>query len=116
MGKPQRSPRIERSRQRCAGGRHMVDAALAGLDQGELVTIPPRFDGDEWNRFEAARRALPAVRQFRSGAPIPGRRTYSAAGVMQARCIRTLLGRSTRRALSNLTESQCQKRNRRSKS
>ncbi len=36
----------------------MVDAALAGLDQGERVTIPPLHDGEEWNRFEAARRAL----------------------------------------------------------
>jgi short-subunit dehydrogenase len=36
----------------------MVDAALVGLDQGELVTIPPLQDGDEWTRFEAARRAI----------------------------------------------------------
>lgn len=36
----------------------MVDAALAGLDQGELVTLPSLHDGDEWTRFEAARRAL----------------------------------------------------------
>ena len=35
-----------------------VDAALAGLDQGELVTIPGLQDGDEWLRFETARRAL----------------------------------------------------------
>jgi uncharacterized protein len=36
----------------------MVDAALIGLDQGELVTIPSLQDGDEWVRFEAARRAI----------------------------------------------------------
>jgi hypothetical protein len=36
----------------------MVDAALVGLDQGELVTIPGLHDGDEWTRFEAARRAI----------------------------------------------------------
>jgi hypothetical protein len=36
----------------------MVDAALAGLEQGEQVTIPPLQDGAEWTRFEAARRAL----------------------------------------------------------
>jgi short-subunit dehydrogenase len=36
----------------------MVDAALAGLDQGELVTIPGLQDGEEWTRFEAARRAM----------------------------------------------------------
>src|SRR5258708_2290292 len=36
----------------------MVDAALAGLDQGEIVTIPSLPDQDEWDRFEAARRAM----------------------------------------------------------
>ena len=36
----------------------MVDAALVGLDEGELVTIPGLQDGDEWTRFEAARRAI----------------------------------------------------------
>ncbi|PSH66841.1 SDR family NAD(P)-dependent oxidoreductase [Phyllobacterium sophorae] len=36
----------------------MVDAALAGLDQGELVTIPSLPDIDDWNAFENARQAL----------------------------------------------------------
>ena len=36
----------------------MVDAALAGLDQGELVTIPSLQDAGEWTRWEAARRTL----------------------------------------------------------
>ena len=36
----------------------MVDAALVGLDQGELVTIPGLHDGDEWTHLEAARRAI----------------------------------------------------------
>jgi short-subunit dehydrogenase len=36
----------------------MVDAALTGLDQGELVTIPALPDKAEWDRFEAARRAM----------------------------------------------------------
>jgi short-subunit dehydrogenase len=36
----------------------MVDAALAGLDQGEIVTIPSLPDKAEWDRFEAARRAM----------------------------------------------------------
>src|SRR6202035_2864795 len=31
---------------------HMVDAALAGLDQGELVTIPSLPDMADWSRFE----------------------------------------------------------------
>ena len=36
----------------------MVDAALAGLDQGELVTIPSLPDAADWKRFEDARAAL----------------------------------------------------------
>ena len=36
----------------------MVDAALTGLDQGEVVTIPALPDKAEWDRFEAARRAM----------------------------------------------------------
>ncbi|HYE39401.1 MAG TPA: SDR family oxidoreductase [Ramlibacter sp.] len=36
----------------------MVDAALAGLDLGELVTIPSLPDAADWERFEAAREAL----------------------------------------------------------
>jgi hypothetical protein len=47
----------------------MVDAALAGLDQGERVTIPPLQDGDEWTRFEAARRAI--SQHFGHAAPPP---------------------------------------------
>jgi len=51
----------------------MVDAALAGLDQGELVTIPGLHNGDEWTRFEAARRAL--SQQFGNSVPAPRYRT-----------------------------------------
>jgi len=36
----------------------MVDAALVGLDRGELVTIPSLPDAADWERFEAARRAM----------------------------------------------------------
>ncbi len=36
----------------------MVDAALAGLDQGEIVTIPSLPDKAEWDGYEAARRAM----------------------------------------------------------
>ena len=36
----------------------MVDAALAGFDQGETSTIPALKDVELWNAFEAARRAL----------------------------------------------------------
>ncbi len=36
----------------------MVDAALAGLDQGELVTIPALPDVADWDGFETARKIL----------------------------------------------------------
>jgi hypothetical protein len=48
---------------------NMVDAALVGLDQGELVTIPSLHDGEEWIRFEAARRALSQL--FGNAVPAP---------------------------------------------
>ncbi len=47
----------------------MVDAALVGLDQGELVTLPSLQDGDEWLRFEAQRRAI--SKQFGNSTPAP---------------------------------------------
>jgi short-subunit dehydrogenase len=47
----------------------MVDAALVGLDQGELVTIPSLHSGDEWTCFEAARRAM--LPQFGTSVPAP---------------------------------------------
>jgi uncharacterized protein len=37
---------------------NMVDAALAGFDQGETVTIPSLPDKAEWDAFDAARRAM----------------------------------------------------------
>jgi uncharacterized protein len=36
----------------------MVDAALAGLDYGELVTIPSLPDAADWQAYEAARQKL----------------------------------------------------------
>jgi short-subunit dehydrogenase len=36
----------------------MVDASLAGLDKGELVTIPSLPDAADWEKFNAARVAL----------------------------------------------------------
>ena len=55
----------------------MVDAALVGLDQGELVTIPGLHDGDEWTRFEAARRAI--SKQFGNSMPAPRYRVGASA-------------------------------------
>jgi short-subunit dehydrogenase len=36
----------------------MVDAALAGFDQGEFATIPALEDGAKWDAYDAARRAM----------------------------------------------------------
>lgn len=36
----------------------LVDAALAGLDQGEFVTIPALADAEQWQTYEAARQAM----------------------------------------------------------
>jgi hypothetical protein len=36
----------------------MVDAALAGLDQGEIVTIPSLADEADWDKYDAGRRAM----------------------------------------------------------
>jgi short-subunit dehydrogenase len=36
----------------------MVDAALAGFDANEVVTIPPLQDGADWERFESSRLAF----------------------------------------------------------
>jgi len=55
----------------------MVDAALAGLDQGELVTLPSLQDPDEWTRFEAARRALSL--RFGNSQPAPRFRRPASA-------------------------------------
>jgi short-subunit dehydrogenase len=49
---------------------HMVDAALAGLDQGEVVTIPSLPDKAEWDGFDAARRAMSS----RLSSAVPARR------------------------------------------
>lgn len=47
----------------------MVDAALVGLDQGEIVTIPPLHNGDDWLTYEASRKAL--SERFRNAQPGP---------------------------------------------
>lgn len=39
-------------------GDDLVDAALAGFDQGELVTIPSLPDAADWDAYEAARQKL----------------------------------------------------------
>ncbi|MFG1285729.1 SDR family NAD(P)-dependent oxidoreductase [Xanthobacter versatilis] len=54
----------------------LVDAALAGLDKGEFVTIPSLQDGAQWDAYEAARQAmLPHL----SSAKVAPRYTATAA-------------------------------------
>jgi short-subunit dehydrogenase len=48
---------------------HMVDAALAGLDQGETITWPSVADASLWDKYEAARSELFANTQ--AGTPAP---------------------------------------------
>lgn len=57
---------------------NMVDAALAGLDQGERVTIPALPDQAEWDAFEAARRAMSG--RLSSTTPAQRYRTAAAQG------------------------------------
>jgi short-subunit dehydrogenase len=47
----------------------LVDAALAGFDAGELVTIPALHDGDIWTRWERERREMSP--KFRNPRPAP---------------------------------------------
>lgn len=48
---------------------HMVDAALAGFDQGETITWPSVADASLWDKYEAARSALFANTQVGTPAP-----------------------------------------------
>jgi short-subunit dehydrogenase len=47
----------------------LVDAALAGLDAGEMVTIPGLHEPDAWTRWEQDRRAM--APKFRNPKPAP---------------------------------------------
>lgn len=59
----------------------MVDAAMAGFDQGELITIPSLPDIADWDAYEAARQRLrpnlslssPALRYARHGVVAHGK-------------------------------------------
>jgi short-subunit dehydrogenase len=48
---------------------NMVDAALAGLDKGEAVTLPSVADASLWEKYDAARSTLFAATQ--TGKPAP---------------------------------------------
>lgn len=47
----------------------MVDAALVGFDQGELITIPSLHAVEHWNDYEAARGAMAGVLSRNTPAP-----------------------------------------------
>jgi hypothetical protein len=72
---PQKTAEITMSVEDC------VDAALAGLDAGELVTIPGLHQEELWTRWEADRREISP--KFRNAKPAPrygvGSRATSAA-------------------------------------
>jgi short-subunit dehydrogenase len=68
---PQKTSEITMSADDC------VDAALAGLDAGELVTIPGLHDGALWTQWEADRKAIGP--QFRNAKPAPRYRIADAA-------------------------------------
>jgi uncharacterized protein len=72
---PQKTSEVTMSAEDC------VDAALAGLDAGELVTIPGLHEQELWTHWEADRREISP--KFRNAKPAPrysvGSRNTSAA-------------------------------------
>ena len=56
----------------------MVDAALTGFDQGELITIPSLPDIADWNAYEAARQKLMPNLSRKTPAPRYNRKTAAA--------------------------------------
>ncbi|CAI8755270.1 MULTISPECIES: SDR family NAD(P)-dependent oxidoreductase [unclassified Pseudomonas] len=47
----------------------MVDAALVGLERGEVVTIPGLHEGEQWDRYEAQRQVLSGLFGNSTSAP-----------------------------------------------
>lgn len=54
-----------------------VDAALTGLDMGEVITLPSVPDADDWNAYEAARKKL--MPNLSRNVPAPRYRTPALA-------------------------------------
>ena len=69
---PQKTSEITMSAEDC------VDAALAGLDAGELVTIPGLHEGALWTNWEADRKDIGP--KFRNAKPAPRYRVADAVG------------------------------------
>ena len=57
------------------GADEMVDAAIAGFDDGELITIPSLPDIADWDTYEAARQHLMPKLSLRYSAPRYGIRS-----------------------------------------
>jgi uncharacterized protein len=62
----------------------MVDAALAGLDQGERITIPALPDTADWTAFKTARAALLPNLSHRSPAERYSRRRFAEVRLSRA--------------------------------
>src|SRR5262245_316989 len=60
----------------------MVDAALAGFDLGETVTIPALANEAEWERYEAARRAMSG--KLSSAIPAPRYNVHQRERLLEA--------------------------------
>ena len=71
------SPATDLSGEIAMGAGEMVDAALAGLDQGEVVTIPSLPDAADWHAYEAARQKL--IAELSRGVSAPRYRARAAA-------------------------------------
>ena len=59
----------QKTSQNTMSAEDLVDAALAGLDMGELVTIPSLHDNNEWLNWEKARLAISS--SFTNAKPAP---------------------------------------------
>jgi uncharacterized protein len=70
---PQKTSKITMSPEDC------VDAALAGLDAGELVTVPSLHDDLLWTQWEAERKAIGT--KFGNAKPAPRYRVAKAVSV-----------------------------------
>jgi uncharacterized protein len=61
----------------------MVDAAIAGFDQGELITIPSLPDVADWEKFEQARQNLIPKLSLSSAAPRYGVKAISISSIVR---------------------------------
>jgi uncharacterized protein len=82
-------------------GNDVVDAALAGLDLGEIVTIPSLANNADWERYEAARRAM-SLDKLSSTIAAPGTSWVNAKGSEPRPGSRRVGGKAANRRLREL--------------